>query len=60
MKTNKKYQFLNDHKHKLKFKSKIFGKKVISKKKKIKNQKNPRSCFLFPIYILRERLKIYI
>ena len=30
-----KYQFLNDHKHKLKFKNNFFQKKVTSKREKI-------------------------
>ena len=34
-KTNKKYQFSNDHKHKLKFKNIFFGKNIISTKEKI-------------------------
>ena len=37
-KKNKKYQFSSDHKHKLKFKNKVFEKKMLSQQKK--NNKN--------------------
>ena len=53
-KTNKKYQFLNDHKYKLKFKSKNFWKKNYLNKRE--NNKNLKPKLEAHIYKHRQNM----